>query len=138
MKFARGNVVALVPDLIDIEPQSSGIGLPGLDSLSGGEPRGAPLTGIKALMFAVLAESIRNYLGRNERFYHDAAYWIASTSGRSPFAFGTVCETLGLEPSAVRSALQRLREKNLTSREAIGRTRPNVRHSGRLLVRKAG
>jgi hypothetical protein len=87
-------------------------------------------------MLAVLEEAIRNYLGADARLRRDAAYWIASAGHRSPFAFATVCETLGLAPGAVRTALERLREKDVSFTEEIGRSRPNVRHSGRLLMPK--
>ena len=104
-----------------------------LGSLIGGDPRWGQYTGVKALMLAVLEEGIRNYLGSNVRLRGEAAYWIASPSRQSPFAFCTVCETLGLEPSAARLALERLREKNVPARDALGRSRPNVRRPERRL-----
>jgi hypothetical protein len=84
----------------------------------------------------VLEEAIRNYLGTDPHLHCDAAYWIASPEHRSPFAFATICETLGLAPGAVRNALQRLRDSDVSFAEEIGRSRPNVRHSGPLLRRK--
>ena len=136
MKFAARNAFALVPELLDYE--SCGFEpLRVFDSLSGGEPRAPQYTGIKALMRAVLEDGIRSYLGRNARLRTEAAYWISSNSRRSPFAFGIVCETLGLEPGAVRVALERLRNANVPARTALGRTRPNVRHNGRLATSRA-
>jgi hypothetical protein len=49
-----------------------------------------------------------------------------------------ICETLGLEPAAVRDALERLRTQRVGSRRVIGRTRPNVRRANRVTQRKAG
>jgi len=123
-----------VHELVDSDGR--GFDLPPLDWLGGGEPRGA-LTGVKALMQAVLEDGVRSYLARDERLRTEAEWWIASTSRRSPFAFAVVCETLSLEPGAVRIALRRLRAKNLTARQALGRIRPNARRAGRLLARKA-
>ena len=137
MKLSASTALRLFGDATDlphrhhVEP-----GFPPLHSLGAGEPRSAQYTGIKALMLAVLEEGIRNYLGPDARLRRDAAYWMAAAGHRSPFAFGTVCETLGLEPGAVRRALQRLREKDGSFGKEVGRSRPNVRHSGRLLTRK--
>ena len=130
--------VPFVPELLDLGGQGIEPGLSPLDLVSAGEPRWGTHTGIKALMLAVLQEGIRNYLGSRPRLRSEAACWIASVSRSSPFAFCTVCETLGLEPGAVRIALQRLRETNVSAHEAVGRSRPNVRHLGPMLGRSAG
>lgn len=112
--------------------------LPPLDWLRGGEPRDARQLPIKALMQAVLEDGIRSYLARDQRIRTEAEYWVSSPNGRSPFAFRTVCETLGLEPDAVRGTLERLREKNRSAPQSLGRIRANVRRTGRLLPHKAG
>jgi hypothetical protein len=137
MKLSLGNAIPLAHDVVDLASADFAPGIHSLASLGGGEPRATQYTGIKALMLAVLEEGIRNYLGRDERVRCEAEYWIASADRRSPFAFGVVCETLGLEPGAVRVALERMRQKNVSSREAVGRSRPNVRRPGRL-ARLAG
>jgi hypothetical protein len=136
MKLVVRNAVPLIAELSGFD---SGVeaAFPPLNSVGGGEPRAAHYTGIRALMLAVLEEGIRNYLGHHERLRNEAGFWIASNGRRSPFSFGTVCETLGLEPQAVRGALQQLQDKKVTPRQAIGRSRPNVRNPGRLLARKA-
>ena len=135
MKLSVRHAIPLVPDVIDLDSQGFEIGLPPLDSLGGGEPHGAQYTGIKALMLAVLEDGVRNYLAPGGRLRAEAESWIASPPRGSPFAFSTVCEVLGLEPSAVRVALRRLREKNQSARRVLGRTRPNVRRPARLLAR---
>jgi len=55
-----------------------------------------------------------------------------------PFSFTVVCETLRLEPDAVRAALRRLRDRDGEPIRTIGRRRQNVRRAGRLLVGKTG
>ena len=109
-----------------------------LQSLGGGEPNRAPLTGIKALMLAVLDNGITSYLSAVPRIRAEAECWVDNRSQVSPFSFQVVCETLGLEPDAVRVELHRLRNRDRISRTGLGRPRPNVRRTGRLLAREAG
>jgi len=61
-------------------------------------------------------------------------------SGRagSPFCFVIICETLELEPTAVRAALERLRVQRVDQTRILARTRPNVRRSHRVSQRQAG
>lgn len=108
-----------------------------ITSLGGGESRSAQYTGTKALMLAILEDGIRSYLSPVGRVRSEAEYWVRSARNRSPFSFHVVCETLGLEPGAVRVALDRLRAKNVSPRRAIGRSRPNVRRTGRLVTRRS-
>lgn len=107
-----------------------------LSSLGGGESRSAQYTGTKALMLAILEDGIRSYLSPVGRIRNEAEYWVKSGRQVSPFCFTVVCETLGLEPDAVRSALERLRVRNVSPRSALGRSRPNVRRTGRLMGRR--
>ncbi|MBX3027425.1 hypothetical protein KF840_21210 [bacterium] len=108
-----------------------------ITSLGGGETRTTQYTGTKALMLAILEDGIRSYLSPVGRVRSEAEYWVRSARNRSPFSFHVVCETLGLEPGAVRLALERLRAKNVSPRRAIGRSRPNVRRTGRLVTRRS-
>ena len=110
----------------------------GITSLAGGEARSAQYTGTKALMLAILEDGIRNYLSTVTRNRAEAEYWVTTSRQRSPFSFTVVCETLGLEPDAVRHALTRMREKQVSPRQAIRRSRPNVRRTSRLTGRKTG
>ncbi len=100
--------------------------------LSGGESRSSEYTGTKALMLAVLEDGIRSYLSPVGRIRSEAEYWVTAKQQRSPFSFGVVCETLGLEAQAVREALEKMRNKNVAPRQAIRRSRPNVRRNGRM------
>jgi hypothetical protein len=109
-----------------------------LASLGGGESRSAQYTGTKALMLAILEDGIRSYLSPMGRIRSEAEYWVRSARQTSPFSFTVVCETLGLEPDAVRVALERLRARNVSPRRALGRSRPNVRRAGRLMGRRTG
>jgi hypothetical protein len=103
-----------------------------LTSLGGGESRSAQYTGTKALMLAILEDGIRSYLSPVGRIRSEAEYWVTAGRQRSPFSFMVVCETLGLEPEAVRTALERMRIRNVSPRRAIRRSRPNVRRTGRI------
>jgi len=106
--------------------------------LSGGEPRQSALNGTKALLLAVLEDGIRSYLSPVHDVRTEAEYWVSSRRARSPFCFVVICETLGLEPSAVRRALERLRTQRVNPARAIGRTRPNVRRAHRVTGREVG
>jgi hypothetical protein len=105
--------------------------LASLIGIGGGESRTAPYTGTKALMLAVLEDAIRSYLSTELRARSEAEGWVSSRQRRSVFSFIVVCETLGLEPKAVRAALRRLRVQQVTP-DHIPRTRPNARRRTRL------
>jgi hypothetical protein len=77
-------------------------------------------SGVKGLLYAVLEESIRCFLGADARLRFEAEQWIESGDRRWAFSFVTVCEALGLEPSAVRVALRRMQDSN-TSPKTISR-----------------
>ena len=104
----------------------------GLASLGGGESTRGPYTGIKALMLAVLDNGITSYMSQVSRIRTEAEHWINSRHTRSPFSFPVVCETLGLEPDAVRAELRRWRE-NASPARALTRRRPNASRAGRPL-----
>jgi len=105
-----------------------GIGADELRSLGGGESRAAHgCTGTKALMLAVLEDGINSYFNGKGRTRAEAEHWIATTRRRSPFSFAVVCETLGLEPQAVRGALSRMRETRTAPQRSARRVRPHVR-----------
>ncbi len=101
--------------------------------VAGGESRSAEYTGTKALMLAVLENGFRSYFSPKVRIRAEAERWVKSPLGRSPFSFTVVCETLGLEPDAVRGALRRLRANQGTfDPPPIKRSRPNVHRYGRI------
>ncbi len=105
--------------------------LASLIGIGGGESRSAPYTGTKALMLAVLEDAIRSYLSPEPRARAEAEGWVSSRQRHSVFSFVVVCETLGLEPKAVRAALRRLRAQQITP-DHIPRSRPNARRRARL------
>lgn len=94
-----------------------------LIGLGGGEPRCSQYTGTKALMMAVLEGGIRDYCGAPGPQFTAAEYWVRSNR-RGPFSFAVVCETLALDPAAVRQALERLKHHATLPH---GRIRPNLR-----------
>ncbi|MGD0947680.1 MAG: hypothetical protein ABSA52_09630 [Candidatus Binatia bacterium] len=110
----------------------------GVGSLGGGDSSAGAYTGVKALMLAVLDNGIASYLSSTPRLRAEAEHWISAPGRGSPFTFPVVCETLRLEPDAVRAALRRLRDGAGGPIRSIGRRRQNVRRAGRLLVRKTG
>jgi hypothetical protein len=109
-----------------------------LTNVSGGEPRGGQLTGTKALMLAVFEDGIRTYLGRAKLAARDAEYWIFSPRRHSPFSFPVVCETLGLDPDAVRNKVQHLKSVKASANHVLPRARHNVRVPGRVHARRSG
>ncbi len=75
---------------------------------------------IKRLMLAVLEDAMRCYQtyasSRNptqRRLFVDAERWLMDRSAGGVFAFETVCETLGIEPSCLRAGLRRWRLQQL-------------------------
>ena len=78
------------------------------------------------LMLAVLEDAIRAYLSHEPRARMEAEQWVLSRQRRSVFSIAVECETLGLEPNAVRGALRRLRAQDV-SPDHIPRRRPNAR-----------
>lgn len=107
-------------------------------TLGGGEPRSSAFSGVKGLLLAVLEDGIRSYLSPVKELRAEAEYWVGSSRARSPFCFVVICETLGLEPSAVRDGLARLRSQRVNPARALGRTRPNVRRAHRVSHREVG
>lgn len=79
----------------------------------------------KDLMLAILEDAVRcfqdNILAQERRkkaLFDEAEEWILETDRDWIFSFESVCETLGLDPPAVRQALLRLKRKT------SGRDRP--------------
>jgi hypothetical protein len=130
-RFARGEEVGL-----EVEAGELDSDLIDIATLGGGDPRNAELTGTKALMLAVLEDGIRSYLGNAKSVAQEADHWIHSGQRRSPFSFVVVCETLNLDPEAVRRVLQRLRSEQVSPKKVFPRARPNVRMAGRIYVRR--
>ena len=75
---------------------------------------------IKRLMLAVLEDAMRCYQSfansRNRtqrRLFVEAEAWLMDRKADGPFAFETVCETLGIDPSCLREGLHRWRLQQL-------------------------
>jgi len=66
-----------------------------------------PSIGVKQLMTAILKESIRAYHGGVARHRQEAARWMADEKSEWVFSFAVICETLGLDPAAVRCQVVR-------------------------------
>jgi len=68
----------------------------------------------KRLMLAVLEDALatlRKYAGSRslygQRLYREAQRWFASNEASWPFAFVSVCDVLGIDPSRFRSGVAR-------------------------------
>lgn len=107
----------------------SGVGVDAWIGVGGGESRTELHSGTKALMLAVMEDAIRAFLGGDARAREEAESWIFGPHPRSVFSFPVVCETLGLEPKAVRTAMRRLNEQEIRA-AMLPRSRPNARGNG--------
>jgi len=103
--------------------------------LAGGESRAEPLTGIKALMLAVMEDGMRCYFSPTLLTRVEAEHWIESRQSQLVFSFEVICETFGIEASAARRVLRAMRDRGQRGMPAV-RTRPNVRHNTVSLPRK--
>src|SRR5690242_12360847 len=82
--------------------------------------------GVRALMLAVLEDAIHSLTSSVLRVRSEARRWILSREGQHIFSYAVICETLNLEPSAVRrSIMSRLDTKQARGR-LLKRNRPNV------------
>ncbi len=86
-------------------------------------------SGEKALMLAVLEDGIRCFQEhlRNPRsnprlLSQQAESWIRSVDYDWPFSFNNVCETLRIDPAALRAALLDWKAKRLAEHEDRGPT----------------
>jgi len=87
------------------------------DGMRADDARARP---IKRLMLAVLEDAMRCYQtyasSRNtahRRLFVDAERWLMDRKADGVFAFENVCETLGIEPSSLRTGLRRWRLQQL-------------------------
>jgi len=75
---------------------------------------------IKRLMLAVLEDAMRCYQTyarsgsrAQRRLFLDAETWLMDRGADGAFAFETVCDTLGIDPSCLRDGLRKWRVKQL-------------------------
>jgi len=99
-------------------------------------------SGEKALMLAVLEDGIRCFQEhlRNPRsnprlLSQQAEAWMRAIDYEWPFSFNNVCETLGIDPSALRGALLSWKAKRLAEHEGNGGPTPTAKKVYRLHLR---
>lgn len=85
--------------------------------------------GMRALMLAVLEDAIQQFSSSLGHRRAAAERWIMSPERQYVFSFAVICETLELEPSAVRRSLIRLLTTQPPGRPLMRRFRRNVRHT---------
>ena len=107
-----------------------------------GYRRDSFVSGEKALMLAVLEDGIRCFQEhlRNPRsnprlLSQEAENWIRAVDYDWPFSFNNVCETLGIDPSALRGSLLAWKAKRLGEVEDIGKPTPQEKKVYRLHLR---
>ena len=107
-----------------------------------GARRDSYASGEKALMLAVLEDGIRCFQEhlRNPRsnprlLSQQAEAWIRAVDYDWPFSFNNVCETLGIDPSALRAALLAWKAKRLAERDFHGAPTPTSKKVYRLHLR---
>ena len=107
-----------------------------------GARRDSQASGEKALMLAVLEDGIRCFQEhlRNPRsnprlLSREAEDWIRAADYDWPFSFNNVCETLGIDPSALRGALLGWKAKRLAEDENRGVPTPTAKKVYRLHLR---
>ena len=112
------------------------------DQIHQGYRRDSYLSGEKALMLAVLEDGIRCFQEhlRNPRsnprlLSQQAEEWIRAVDYEWPFSFNNVCETLGIDPSALRGSLLAWKAKRLGEVEDIGKPTPQEKKVYRLHLR---
>ena len=95
---------------------------------------------IKQLMRAVLEDALRCWElcatarnGTRRIRFTEIEAWIFEGSSDGPFAFTTICETLGIEPGPLRKALCEQRQQQLSgTRSRIRWKRSYMGRSGRI------
>jgi len=107
-----------------------------------GARRDSYISGEKALMLAVLEDGIRCFQEhlRNPRsnprlLSQQAEDWIRADDYEWPFSFNNVCETLGIDPSALRAALLAWKAKRIAERQQTGGPTPTAKKVYRLHLR---
>jgi hypothetical protein len=95
----------------------------------------SPDSGVRTLMLAVLEEALQSLRASDSLVRTEAEQWMMSGEQRYVFSFAVICETLNLEPSAVRRSIIGLLEKKQTRGRLVERTRPYVWQSGAIGLR---
>ena len=95
-------------------------------------------SGTRALMLAVLEDAIKQFGSSVGHRRAAAERWIMSPERQYVFSFAVICETLELDPSAVRRSLIRLLAEKPPGRRLLRRARRNVRHTEALQLHSVG
>ena len=91
---------------------------------------------IKRLMLAILEDALSCFhkhataeKGARRLMYREAEQWLCCESRDALFSFGTVCETLVIDPDYLRSGLRQWRAKQSAdeSEHRVGRRSPVMR-----------
>lgn len=134
-----------MPPILDEAPSEGLFGIEViLPSQFWGAPRrperGAPE---RRLMLAVLQDALlvlvshaRHRSRKSRRMAAEVAGWFGSDSRAHPFAFGAICDVLGLDVSFIRGAIARLQQRDGSPgpyrRDYAGRGRHQVERMARL------
>src|SRR5262245_28550544 len=120
--------------LLEMEREDNEADIHALAAVGGGTPPSLVANGCTALMLAVFEDGIRSALSPVPQIRREAQVWLDSRRARGPFAFAVLCETFGLEPQVVRTAIYRMRpgESDGIDAPQRRRSRPNVRRVPRL------
>ena len=107
-----------------------------------GYRRDSQLSGEKSLMLAVLEDGIRcfqehltNPRSNPRLLSKEAEVWIRAVDYEWPFSFNNVCETLGIDPDALRGSLLAWKAKQLATVENHSRPTPHDKKVYRLHLR---
>lgn len=109
--------------------------IPDVVDLGGGERREGLATGVRALLLALLEDSIRCYLSPKQKLRLEAERWIEGRQQGVALTFDAVCASFGLEPEPTRRVLRRWRRCDARPSVFV-RSRPNVRHTSMLSTRR--
>jgi hypothetical protein len=112
------------------------------EQVSQGFRRDSYISGEKALMLAVLEDGIRcfqehltNPRSNPRLLSQQSEAWIKAVDYEWPFSFNNVCETLGIDPDALRTSLLSWKAKRLSSAEENGKPTPTDKKVYRLHLR---
>ncbi len=130
MEFASSAIAGLlVPDTLTPEQYYAGVRVHDL-----------AIRPVKRLMLAVLEDAMRLYQTcgsarsrARQRMFAEAEAWLLDRRADGPFAFETICQTLGIEPGCLRSGLRhwRVQQLNGSNPRPLARRSP-VTREGRI------
>jgi len=112
------------------------------DQMQSGYRRDSHISGEKALMLAVLEDGIRcfqehltNPRSNPRLLSRQAEEWIGAADWDWPFSFNNVCDTLGIDPDALRAKLFDWKGTRLAEKDDTGAPTPTDKKVYRLHLR---